>query len=126
MFIDGYDWVMQTNVLGMGLFADGGRLASKPYAASGAYIQRMSTYCRGCRYNPKQRTGPTACPFTSLYWDFLARHQESLRRNPRMALVMRQLEKIPSEELALIRASAASVLDGSVLDGSALAGAEGP
>jgi deoxyribodipyrimidine photolyase-related protein len=121
MFIDGYDWVMQTNVLGMGLFADGGRLASKPYAASGAYIQRMSTYCRGCRYNPKQRTGPTACPFTSLYWDFLARHQESLRRNPRMALVMRQLEKIPSEELALIRASAASVLDGSALDG-----AEGP
>ncbi len=121
MFIDGYDWVMQTNVLGMGLFADGGRLASKPYAASGAYIQRMSTYCQGCRYTPKQRSGPTACPFTTLYWDFLARHQASLRRNPRMALVMRQLEKIPAEELALIRASAASALAASTL-----ARADGP
>jgi deoxyribodipyrimidine photolyase-related protein len=106
MFIDGYDWVMQTNVLGMGLFADGGRLASKPYAASGSYINRMSTYCRGCRYNPKQRTGPQACPFNALYWDFLARHGESLRRNPRMALVMKQLEKIPPDELKAIRATA--------------------
>ena len=108
MFIDGYDWVMQTNVLGMGLFADGGLLASKPYAASGNYINRMSSYCKGCRYNPKQRTGPTACPFNALYWDFLARHQETLRRNPRMALVFRQLEKIPAEELAAIRATAAA------------------
>ena len=110
MFIDGFDWVMQTNVLGMGLFADGGRLASKPYAASGAYIQRMSTYCKGCRYSTKQRSGPDACPFTSLYWDFLARHHDSLRANPRMALVLRQLEKIPASELAAIRASAAASL----------------
>ena len=107
MFIDGYDWVMQTNVLGMGLFADGGLLASKPYAASGNYINRMSTYCKGCRYNPKQRTGPTACPFNTLYWDFLARHAQELRRNPRMALVMKQLERIPDDELAAIRAAAA-------------------
>ena len=106
MFIDGYDWVMQTNVIGMGLFADGGLLASKPYAASGNYINRMGTYCKGCRYNPKQRTGDKACPFNSLYWDFLARHADSLRRNPRMALVMKQLEKLPEEELASIRASA--------------------
>jgi len=106
MFIDGYDWVMQTNVLGMGLFADGGLLASKPYAASGNYINRMSTYCKGCRYNPKQRSGPEACPFNALYWDFLARHEASLRRNPRMALVMKQLEKIPAEELAAIRSLA--------------------
>jgi deoxyribodipyrimidine photolyase-related protein len=121
MFIDGYDWVMQTNVLGMGLFADGGRLASKPYAASGAYIQRMSTYCKGCRYSTKRRSGPDACPFTSLYWDFLARHHDSLRANPRMALVLRQLEKIPAAELAAIRASAAASLTL-----SAASPAEGP
>jgi deoxyribodipyrimidine photolyase-related protein len=97
---------MQTNVLGMGLFADGGLLASKPYAASGNYINRMSSYCKGCRYNPKQRSGETACPFNALYWDFLARHSDGLRRNPRMALVMKQLEKIPADELAAIRATA--------------------
>jgi deoxyribodipyrimidine photolyase-related protein len=106
MFIDGFDWVMQTNVIGMGLFADGGLLASKPYAASGNYINRMSTYCKGCRYNPKQRRGDKACPFNALYWDFLARHADQLRRNPRMALVIKQLEKLPAEELAAIRASA--------------------
>ena len=106
LFIDGHDWVMQTNVIGMGLFADGGRLASKPYAASGNYIRRMSTYCQGCRYDPKQRSGPKACPFNSLYWDFLARHQGELRGNPRMALVMRQLERLDADELAAIRASA--------------------
>ncbi|MFM1811112.1 MAG: hypothetical protein RLZZ336_50 [Cyanobacteriota bacterium] len=105
-FIDGYDWVMQTNVLGMGVFADGGLLASKPYAASGAYINRMSTYCKGCRYNVKLRSGDQACPFNSLYWDFLARHQEQLRRNPRMALVMKQLEKLDAAELDAIRATA--------------------
>ena len=108
LFIDGHDWVMQTNVLGMGLFADGGRLASKPYAASGNYIRRMSTYCQGCPYDPKQRSGPKACPFNSLYWDFLARHGPELQRNPRMALVMRQLEKLDPSELAAIRASAAA------------------
>lgn len=108
MFIDGFDWVMQTNVIGMGLFADGGLLASKPYAASGNYINRMGTYCKGCRYSPKQRTGPTACPFNALYWDFLARHQEALRRNPRMALIIKQLDRIPAEELAAIRATAAA------------------
>ena len=108
MFIDGYDWVMQTNVLGMGMFADGGMLASKPYAASGNYINRMSSYCKGCSYNPKQRTGPDACPFNALYWDFLARNQEGLRRNHRMGLVMKQLEKISAEELAAIRATAAA------------------
>jgi len=105
-FIDGHDWVMQTNVIGMGLFADGGRLASKPYAASGNYINRMSTYCKGCRFNVKQRSGVDACPFNSLYWDFLARHAEQLGANPRMALMMKQLEKLPAQELAAIRATA--------------------
>ncbi|MFM8259919.1 MAG: cryptochrome/photolyase family protein [Vulcanococcus sp.] len=108
MFIDGFDWVMQTNVLGMGLFADGGRLASKPYAASGNYIRRMSTYCQGCRYDPKQRTGPQACPFNSLYWDFLLRHEPSLRSNPRMALVIRQLERLEPSERQAIQATASA------------------
>ena len=105
-FIDGHDWVMQTNVIGMGLFADGGRLASKPYAASGNYINRMSTYCKGCRFNVKQRSGADACPFNSLYWDFLARHTEQLGANPRMGLMMKQLDKLPAQELAAIRATA--------------------
>jgi len=109
-FIDGHDWVMQTNVIGMGLFADGGRLASKPYAASGNYINRMSTYCKGCRFNVKQRSGTDACPFNSLYWDFLARHAEQLRANPRMGLVIKQLDRLPPEELAAIRATAAAHL----------------
>jgi len=109
-FIDGHDWVMQTNVIGMGLFADGGRLASKPYAASGNYINRMSTYCKGCRFNVKQRSGTDACPFNSLYWDFLARHSDQLSANPRMGLVMKQLERLSAEELATIRATAAAHL----------------
>ncbi|MFZ9281274.1 MAG: cryptochrome/photolyase family protein [Prochlorococcaceae cyanobacterium] len=107
MFIDGFDWVMQTNVLGMGLFADGGSLASKPYAASGSYINRMSNYCKGCRYNVKQRSGDQACPFNSLYWDFLDRHHEQLRRNPRMALVIKQLERLEPAALTAIRSTAA-------------------
>jgi deoxyribodipyrimidine photolyase-related protein len=106
MFIDGHDWVMQTNVLGMGLFADGGLLASKPYAASGAYINRMSTYCKGCRYDVKQRHGPNACPFNTLYWDFLDRNASSLAGNPRMALMIRQLERLTEEERHAIRAAA--------------------
>jgi deoxyribodipyrimidine photolyase-related protein len=107
VFIDGFDWVMQTNVLGMGVYADGGRLASKPYAASGNYIRRMSTYCRNCRYDPKQRSGADACPFNSLYWDFLARHEHELRGNPRMALVLKQLQRLPDEELEAVRHAAA-------------------
>ena len=109
-FIDGHDWVMQTNVIGMGLFADGGRLASKPYAASGNYINRMSTYCKGCRFNVKQRSGTDSCPFNSLYWDFLARHAALLRANPRMGLMIKQLDRLQPEELDAIRATAAAHL----------------
>ena len=106
MFIDGFDWVMQTNVLGMGLFADGGLLASKPYAASGAYINRMGTYCKGCRYDPKQRQGEAACPFNALYWDFLARQRPLLAANPRMALVIAQLDRLDPAQLQAIRQTA--------------------
>ncbi|HIK23799.1 MAG TPA: cryptochrome/photolyase family protein [Thermosynechococcus sp. M3746_W2019_013] len=103
VFIDAYDWVMQTNVLGMGLFADGGLLASKPYAASANYIQRMSNYCQGCAYNPKQRVGDRACPFNFFYWHFLARHRTVLSRQGRMAIALKNLEKLSALEMAAIQ-----------------------
>jgi deoxyribodipyrimidine photolyase-related protein len=83
-YIDAYDWVMWPNVSGMGLNADGGLIATKPYISSGAYIKRMSNYCAGCRYDPAVRTGPDACPYTLLYWNFLLTHQPRLQANPRM------------------------------------------
>ena len=85
VYADAYEWVELPNVAGMALHADGGRLASKPYAASGAYISRMSDYCKGCQYNVKLKTGPAACPFNALYWHFLDRNTERLSRNPRLA-----------------------------------------
>jgi len=98
-FIDAYDWVMQTNVLGMGQFADGGLLASKPYASSANYINKMSDYCGSCRYNPKERSTENACPFNYLYWDFLARHEQKLRTQGRMNLVLKHLENMEVNEL---------------------------
>lgn len=83
-YVDAYEWVMLPNVIGMGLNADGGRTATKPYIASANYIQKMSDYCAGCRFNPKQRHGPDACPFNFLYWNFLIEHEVTLRANPRL------------------------------------------
>jgi deoxyribodipyrimidine photolyase-related protein len=117
-YLDAHDWVMQTNVLGMGLWADGGRLASKPYAASGAYIKKMSTYCAGCRFDPKQRTGPRACPYTSLYWGFLDRHAERFRNHPRMALMVRQLDRLSAAERSGVREACAALEWGSAPDDS--------
>jgi deoxyribodipyrimidine photolyase-related protein len=85
VFIDATEWVMVPNVIGMGVHADGGQMMTKPYAAGGAYISRMSNYCKGCDYNPKLRVGEKACPFTTLYWDFLDRHQDQFAKNHRMA-----------------------------------------
>jgi deoxyribodipyrimidine photolyase-related protein len=86
-FIDAYDWVMQTNVIGMGLFADGGKLASKPYAASANYINKMSDYCNDCRYHKNERSTEKACPFNYFYWDFMARNRDKLKSLGRMNLI---------------------------------------
>ncbi|MEO1464739.1 MAG: cryptochrome/photolyase family protein [Cyanobacteria bacterium J06633_1] len=98
-FIDAYDWVMQTNVLGMGQFADGGLLASKPYAASANYINKMSDYCGDCKYNKGDRTGAKACPFNFFYWDFLNRHYDSLKSLGRMNLVLSHIKRISESEM---------------------------
>jgi deoxyribodipyrimidine photolyase-related protein len=84
VYADAYEWVELPNVIGMSQYADGGRLGSKPYAAGGAYIDRMSDHCGRCRYDVKQKTGPDACPFNALYWDFIGRHEGRFRSNPRM------------------------------------------
>jgi deoxyribodipyrimidine photolyase-related protein len=104
-FIDGADWVMAPNVIGMSLHADGGMMATKPYAAGGAYISKMSDSCKGCAYDPKKRSGPTACPFTTLYWDFLDRHDERFRKNHRMAQVMAGARKLSDMPDVRIRAT---------------------
>jgi deoxyribodipyrimidine photolyase-related protein len=84
-FIDAAEWVMVPNVVGMSLYADGGRMATKPYISGGAYIDKMSDYCKGCFYDRKKRVGDDACPFTTLYWDFLLRHDEKFVKNPRVS-----------------------------------------
>lgn len=93
-FVDGYDWVMDANVIGMGLYADGGIMATKPYAAGGSYIKRMTNHCGSCAYKPTERTGPRACPFTAGYWAFLDRHEEALRGNHRMAQPLAGLRRL--------------------------------
>ncbi|HYJ75219.1 MAG TPA: cryptochrome/photolyase family protein, partial [Kineosporiaceae bacterium] len=93
-FVDGYDWVMLPNVVGMSQHADGGFMATKPYAGGGAYINRMSDYCGGCAYDPKVRVGERACPFTAGYWAFLARVRPRLEGNPRMAQALRGLDRL--------------------------------
>ena len=107
-FIDGADWVMAPNVVGMALHADGGRMATKPYASGGAYIKRMSDFCGDCRFDPRKRTGDTACPFTSLYWDFLARNRSALSGNHRLSRQLANLDRL--KDLDETRARAAEVL----------------
>jgi len=106
VYVDAVEWVELPNTLGMSQFADGGVMASKPYCASGAYIDRMSNACRGCRYDPAKATGPDACPFTTLYWDFLARHEAPLRTNPRMTMQLKNVARKPAAELRAIRRQA--------------------
>jgi deoxyribodipyrimidine photolyase-related protein len=110
VYADAYEWVELPNVHGMAIFADGGVMASKPYAASGAYIDRMSDYCGGCRYDPKLKSGEGACPFNPLYWDFLMRNEGKLAHNPRMAMPYRTLAKMTPERQSEIRREAAAFL----------------
>ena len=107
-FVDGAEWVMVPNVIGMTLHADGGMMATKPYAAGGAYIDRMSDYCSGCAYDRKKRVGDDACPFTTLYWDFLLRHADRFARNPRIVTQVRAAQKLKDADA--VRNRAADVL----------------
>ncbi|MGO4915885.1 cryptochrome/photolyase family protein [Pseudogemmobacter sp. W21_MBD1_M6] len=110
VYIDAFDWVELPNVHGMVLHADGGRTGSKPYAASGAYIDRMSDYCTGCAYDPKLKIGPKACPFNYLYWNFMIGNEAVLARNPRMAMSYRTLQRMDPARRADILRSAADFL----------------
>ncbi len=106
VYADAYEWVELTNVHGMATFADGGIIGSKPYAASGAYINRMSNYCGRCRYDVRQRLGPDACPFNALYWDFMIRNQTKLSGNLRMAMPYRNLERMTPDDRQKVQAEA--------------------
>ncbi len=117
VYADAFDWVELPNTHGMALYADGGVMASKPYAASAAYINRMGDYCRGCAHDAKDAVGPRACPFNFLYWDFIARHAEDFARNPRMAMPVMGLRKLKPEKLAAMRAKAQAFLDGPEMRG---------
>lgn len=94
MYLDAIDWVSLPNTLGMSQYGDGGIVGTKPYCSSGNYINKMSNFCKGCRYNYKDRTGNDACPFTTLYWEFMDRHYDQLKTNPRMKFPMKNLEKL--------------------------------
>jgi len=106
VYVDAVEWVELPNTLGMSQYADGGVMASKPYVATGRYIERMSNHCRGCRYDPAQATGPRACPYTTLYWDFLARHETALAGNPRMTMQLRNLQRLSPERRSAIAEAA--------------------
>jgi deoxyribodipyrimidine photolyase-related protein len=109
VYVDAVEWVELPNTLGMSQYADGGVMASKPYVASGKYIDRMSNYCASCPRNPALSTGPDACPFTTLYWDFLLQHQESLKRNMRMTMQLKNLDRLSETTRGEIREQAARV-----------------
>jgi deoxyribodipyrimidine photolyase-related protein len=111
VYVDAVEWVEMPNTGGMALHASGGRFTTKPYVASGAYIKRMSNYCAGCRYKPEVKTGPQACPFTTLYWNFLFKHRDSFAANPRTMLMAKNAERFTAEEQAAVQSQAANMLD---------------
>lgn len=111
LFIDAYDWVMVPNVMGMGMFADGGGISTKPYVSSGAYINKMSDYCNGCTYSVKEKTGEKACPFNYLYWHFLDINKKKLGNNQRMSMMYKLLEKKSATEMKDIRKSSGKFLN---------------
>jgi len=111
VYADAFEWVELPNVHGMALFADGGVMASKPYAASGSYIDRMSDYCADCAFSPKEKLGAKACPFNYLYWDFLARNRPVLSNNQRLAMPYRSLATMSFEKRQQIASEAKEFLD---------------
>ncbi|MGQ3053732.1 MAG: cryptochrome/photolyase family protein [Roseateles sp.] len=114
VYVDAVEWVELPNTLGMSQYADGGLMGSKPYVATGKYIQRMSPHCRGCRYDPAVRSGEHACPFTTLYWDFLMRHEALLVGNPRMALQVKNVARLSPAERQVVSERAAAIRRGDV------------
>ncbi|MBC7502344.1 MAG: cryptochrome/photolyase family protein, partial [Herminiimonas sp.] len=111
IYVDAVEWVELPNTAGMALHAMGNRFTSKPYISSGAYIKRQSNYCEGCRYDPATRIGPSACPFTTLYWNFIDKHEKVLTNNPRTALMAKNITRLSEVERAAIRLRAAEMLD---------------
>jgi len=103
VYADAYEWVELPNVTGMILFADGGVLASKPYAASGAYVNRMSDYCKGCKYSVTKKNGDKACPFNYLYWNFMIENEDKLKGNPRLNMSYNTLNKMNDEKIQAIK-----------------------
>jgi deoxyribodipyrimidine photolyase-related protein len=110
IYVDAIEWVELPNVVGMALFANGGRFTSKPYIASGAYVKRMSNYCDRCPYKPEVRYGEQACPMTTLYWNFLIKHRDAFNQNPRTRLMTANLSKISDEDQASIQDHAKTIL----------------
>jgi deoxyribodipyrimidine photolyase-related protein len=110
VYVDAVEWVELPNTLGMSQYADGGLMASKPYVASGKYIDRMSNHCKGCRFNPAESIGETACPLTTLYWNYLNKHADSLAKNPRMLMQLKNLNRLSEETKLQISAQALQLL----------------
>ncbi|MCU0485444.1 MAG: hypothetical protein MUC85_04975, partial [Anaerolineales bacterium] len=111
VFVDAYDWVMPPNVLGMGLYADGGQISTKPYIASANYIRKMGDHCQDCQFDPRQRTGQQACPFNYLYWNFVIEHEEILRANARTSQNTLGLKRFSSQERHAVQEQAERFLD---------------
>jgi deoxyribodipyrimidine photolyase-related protein len=114
VYVDAVEWVELPNTLGMSQYADGGLMGSKPYIATGQYISRMSPHCKTCRYQPAQRVGESACPFTTLYWDFLMRHEALLARNPRMALQVKNLARLGDVGKQAVKDRASAIRRGEI------------
>ena len=110
MYLDAVDWVSLPNTLGMSQFGDGGVVGTKPYCSGGNYINKMSNFCSGCRFNPRERTGEDACPFTTLYWEFLDRHADRVSANARMQMPLKNLKRLREQgDLEAVRARAAEL-----------------
>jgi deoxyribodipyrimidine photolyase-related protein len=111
VYVDAVEWVELPNVAGMALYANGGRFTSKPYVASGAYIKRMSNYCNHCKYKPEIKTGENACPTTTLYWNFLIKHYDTFSRNPRTALMAKNVDRFSEQDIITVQTQADYLLN---------------